>query len=153
MQTFTQHEHSWHVFSLFINPVLGLTLLIFASKRAALIEGGLKSFVLRVLAAMLTLWVLTHLDKAIKALRHVEWFPSGHMAFAVCVATAMAFLDRRTIAPMAIVAALYGALMVVMKYHTPLELFTATLLAIPVTALFLKRKTATENVVVSDFNR
>lgn len=140
MQTFTQNEHSWHIFSLLINPALGLTLLIFASKRAAFLEGGLKNFLLRVLAAMLTLWVLTHLDKAIKALRHVEWFPSGHMAFAVCVATAMAFLGRRTIAPMAVVSLLYAALMVIMKYHTPLELFTATLLAIGATWLFLKRR-------------
>ena len=147
MQTFTQNQHSWHVFSLLINPALGLTLLIFASKRAALIDGGFKNFLLRVLAAMLTLWVLTHLDKAIKALRHVAWFPSGHMAFAVCALTAMAFLDRRTIAPMAIVVALYGALMVVMKYHVPLELFTATLLAVGVTWLFLKRKTASDNAV------
>ena len=138
MQTFTQHQHSWHVFSLLINPILGLTLLIFASKRAAFLDGGLKNFLLRVLAAMLTLWVLTHLDKAMKALRHVEWFPSGHMAFAVCVATSMAFLDRRTIIPMTIVSLLYAALMVIMQYHTPLELLTATLLAIPVTWLFLK---------------
>jgi membrane-associated phospholipid phosphatase len=65
---------------------------------------------------------------------HAE-FPSGHEAFGASLATSLVVLDRRWAPAAAVIAAALAWALVSARYHAPIDVLAAALLAVVVTTL------------------
>ena len=118
-----------------VNPVLlGVFL---ACGIAAIRQRGRSAGVLmsRAGIALLVTYLLAHINHWMPLWSNHRGFPSGHMTFLLSVATSFFLLDRRSALLTIPVAALYGWLIVLLGYHSWLDLLGALALAIPVTLL------------------
>lgn len=117
-----------------VNPLLAIAVIAGAAwleRRAAW------NFLLRALVATLLVQQFSKLVQKWGPLGHN--FPSTHFAFALCLATFLALLNRKLIAVSLVIVISYGALILWQHYHTPLEMLGA-LYAVPVAYLFWRFK-------------
>ena len=104
-----RHDHSFRAGEFFVRALLSL----------------LAGFALGRVNAELKIWPGFPLDPG-----HYE-FPSGHMCFAVSMATSLVMLNRRFLFFVAPLLAFYGALIVFLKFHGWTDVIGAWLLMAP----------------------
>ena len=130
-----------------VNPVLILWALLVLVRHARLARARGEMLPLARtlgvwLLAIAVVYVVAHINRRL----HI-WpgphpipyrFPSGHTALAACLATLGATLEPRSLALTAPLLGLYGALIVLLGYHHPLDIVGALVLAPPLTLLVLR---------------
>jgi membrane-associated phospholipid phosphatase len=119
----------WDAIADCINPLLGVVLIgaaFFVLRRHAWL------FLLRAWLAVGLVFVLAHLPRWLHLFGERK-FPSGHMAFAACVATSLILLNRRWAIALLPLLVAYGVLMMALGFHDALDLGAAVVLAVPLT--------------------
>lgn len=91
------------------------------------------------IGAIVLVFVIAHLNRWLNLWPDYKYFPSGHIAYACCVATLGATLQRRSIALTTPLILLYSLLIVRLGYHAWLDIAGALVLAPPLTLLALRK--------------
>ena len=122
-----------------INPLLGIWLAaaIFAGRKLAEQPKERRTMLLRVVAAIVVVYIVGHVNRKFHLWPIDPMFPSGHIGFSACIATCLFWLERRSLLITVPVIAAQSILIVYLGFHHWIDVFGALCIAPPLTWLCL----------------